>query len=142
MTHTDTPTILVVEDDVFIREDAIDVLEQEGFEPLRAGTVQEAMAVLDHRHDVRAVFTDIQMPGPRDGIDLARHLAAWRPDVPVLVTSGGIPAVDLPSGSRFLPKPYIPKQVARVLRQMIGGDGGSMVFALGGAGASGSSRSR
>jgi len=121
MRPSETPTILVVEDEVLIREDAIDVLEHEGFEALRAGSAGEAMAILDRRSDVQAVFTDIQMPGDRDGIDLARYLARWRPSLPVLVTSGrsfAAPA-DLPASSRFVPKPYMPRRVATILREMI-----------------------
>jgi CheY-like chemotaxis protein len=121
MTPSDSPTILVVEDEVLIREDAIDVLEREGFEVLRAGTVGEALAVLDGRSDVSAVFTDVQMPGDRDGVDLARHLARSRPGIAVLVTSGCSfsPPEGLPPASRFVPKPYMPRRVAAILREMM-----------------------
>ena len=113
--------VLVVEDEAFIREDAIDVLEREGFAVLRAANVQEALAVLNQRSGIRAVFTDIQMPGGLDGLDLARHLAGRRPEIAVLVTSGRSYAApdDLPAASRFIPKPYMPGAVARILREMI-----------------------
>jgi DNA-binding LytR/AlgR family response regulator len=64
------------------------------------------------------------MPGGLDGLHLARHLAAWRPGIAVLVTSGrsyAAPA-NLPAASRFIPKPYMPSEVARVLREMISDD--------------------
>ena len=118
---TETPTVLVVEDEVLIREDAIDVLEREGLMALRAGTVSEALTLLERRTDIRAVFTDIQMPGDADGVDLARLVAEQWPDVVVLVTSGrsyGAPD-DLPGASRFIPKPYMPRTVARILWEMI-----------------------
>jgi CheY-like chemotaxis protein len=116
--------VLVVEDDAFIREDVIDVLERDGFSVLRAANVREALAVLNQRSSIRAVFTDIQMPGVLDGLDLARHLAGWRPEVAVLVTSGRSYAApdDLPAASRFIPKPYRPAAVARILREMISDD--------------------
>jgi CheY-like chemotaxis protein len=115
--------VLVVEDEVFIREDLIDVLEGEGFAALRAANVHDALAVLDQRPGIQAVFTDIQMPGGLDGLDLARHLAAWRPEIAVLVTSGRYAAPDdLPAASRFIPKPYRPRAVARILREMISDD--------------------
>jgi CheY-like chemotaxis protein len=116
--------VLVVEDDAFIREDVIEVLEREGFSVLRAANVREALDVLNQRSGIRAVFTDIQMPGGLDGIDLARHLAGWRPDIAVLVTSGRSYAApgDLPATSRFIPKPYMPRAVARILREMISDD--------------------
>ena len=116
--------VLVVEDEAFIREDVIDVLERDGFSVLRAANVQEALAVLNQRSGIRAVFTDIQMPGGLDGLDLARHLAGWRPEIAVLVTSGRSYAApdDLPAASRFIPKPYMPGAVARILREMISDD--------------------
>ena len=106
---TENSVVLVVEDEAFIREDVIDVLEQSGFEALRAANAGDALTVLAARPDIRAVFTDIQMPGTLDGLDLARHVAARRPDIAVLVTSGRsyIAPDDLPPTSRFLPKPYI-----------------------------------
>ena len=97
------------------------VLERSGFETLRTAIVVDALSVLAARPDIRAVFTDIQMPGVLDGVDLARHLDARRPDIALLVTSGrGVTAPDdLPSTSRFLPKPYMPPMVAGVLREVI-----------------------
>jgi DNA-binding NtrC family response regulator len=116
--------VLVVEDEAFIREDVIDVLERDGFAALRAANVHEALAVLERRPGIQAVFTDIQMPGPLDGIYLARQVAALRPDIAVLVTSGQSYAApdDLPAASRFIPKPYMPRAVARILREMISED--------------------
>lgn len=118
--------VLVVEDEILIREDVIDVLERNGFRALRAGNAAQAVAVLGERPDVQAVFTDIQMPGALDGIDLARHVADRRPEVAVLVTSGRSYAApdNLPASSRFLPKPYMPGTVVRILREMIAEDSG------------------
>ncbi len=116
--------VLVVEDEPFIREDVIDVLEQGGFSVLRAANVREALSVLDQRPGIRAVFTDIQMPGGLDGLDLARHLDARHPEIAVLVTSGrGYAAPDdLPAACRFIPKPYMPRVVAGILRELISDD--------------------
>lgn len=118
---TRTAMVLVVEDEAFIREDVIDVLERDGFRVLRASNVQEALAVLDQRGGIDAVFTDIQMPGSLDGLDLARYLAEWRPEIAVLVTSGRSYTApeNLPAPSRFIPKPYMPATVVRILREMI-----------------------
>ena len=57
------PIVLVVEDEVLIREDVIDVLEQSGFDALRAANAEDALSVLAAHPDIRAVFTDIEMPG-------------------------------------------------------------------------------
>lgn len=133
--------VLVVEDEVLIREDVIDVLEQEGFGVARAANVQEALSVLDRRGDVDAVFTDIQMPGRLDGVDLAHHLAAERPGIVVLVTSGrsfAAPA-DLPDACRFIPKPYMPREVARILKEMVDDEPGGWGPGFGADGNRGSS---
>ena len=117
--------VLVVEDEILIREDVIDVLERNGFETLRAANVDDALSVLAARPDIRALFTDVQMPGSLDGIDLARHVAADRPEIALLVTSGRSYAPDdLPATGRFLPKPYMPATVVRILREMIAADHG------------------
>lgn len=137
-----TPVVLVVEDEVLIREDAVDVLEQEGFRTLTAGTVSEALAVLERHAGVHAVFTDIQMPGVADGVDLARQVAAERPQVAVLITSGrsiGAPE-HLPPNAKFVPKPYLPRKIARILREMID-DGPGWDPGYGNLGGSGSSPS-
>lgn len=114
--------VLVVEDEVLVREDTIDVLEGQGFEALRAANFEAALKALDARPDVDAVFTDIQMPDPRDGLDLARHVAAHHPGAAILITSGCSFAAPpgMPPGSRFIPKPYRPGTVVSLLREMIG----------------------
>ncbi len=43
---------------------------------------------------ISLVFTDVQMPGGMDGLDLARWMREHRPDVPVIVTSGQLRTED------------------------------------------------
>jgi two-component system, response regulator PdtaR len=60
------------------------------------------------RDDVAAVFTDVQMAN-MNGIALAKIVSECWPDVGIVVTSGAIPQdmkLDLPSGARFVRKPY------------------------------------
>ncbi len=47
--------VLVVEDDVFIRLDVIDILEDAGFDVLEAGNADEAIRVLESRSGIDAV---------------------------------------------------------------------------------------
>jgi FixJ family two-component response regulator len=56
----------------------------------------------------RLLFTDIQMPGADDGLELAQKVHQRWPRVLLLVTSGGIrvPDEDLPDDGKFLAKPY------------------------------------
>lgn len=53
------PTVLVVEDEVLIRDVVCEELADAGFEVIEVGTADEAIAVLEAREDVHLVFTDI-----------------------------------------------------------------------------------
>lgn len=81
--------ILVVEDEPFIRMVAVDVLATEGRVVLEAGCVEEALAVIDAEARIDLLFTDINMPGELDGLDLAEIVYRRQPDLKLVVTSGG-----------------------------------------------------
>ncbi len=116
------PVVLVVEDESLIRTSALEMVEQAGFEAIAASDADEAIRILESRNDIRAVFTDVQMPGSMDGLRLARVVRSRWPPVALIVTSGRtkISEADLPSGGRFLDKPYHSGQVGATLQQLIG----------------------
>ena len=111
---------LVIDDEVFARLFAIQILLDEGFTVLEAGDASEGLEVLDRNDDVRLVFTDISMPGDMDGLELARAVRDYRPDVAVLVTSGRAEPEegDLPAGGKFLPKPYTAHSLMSMIREL------------------------
>ena len=110
--------ILVVDDEPIVRMYAVDSLEDAGFIVVEAGDAEEALSLLDARPDIAVLFTDINMPGPMDGLDLARRVHAIRPDVQLIVTSGRIrPSNDeLPDCGAFVPKPYSASEVVSLVR--------------------------
>jgi CheY-like chemotaxis protein len=75
------PIALVVDDEALLRMYASDLLEEEGFAVLAAADAEAALRILEARPDVRLLFTDIQMPGGCDGMDLARKVHARWPNV-------------------------------------------------------------
>jgi CheY-like chemotaxis protein len=97
------------------------MVEDAGFEAIAASDADDAIRILESRNDIRAVFTDVQMPGSMDGIRLARVVRNRWPPVALIVTSGhmNVPQSDLPTGGRFLKKPYEPIQIETALRQVI-----------------------
>ncbi|WP_152385582.1 response regulator [Achromobacter sp. GbtcB20] len=103
-----TYTILVVDDNDTARWLLGEMLAAEGYVVLEANCADEAIAILERSPEVRAVVTDIEMPGLIDGLELARRIVAGLPGVAVLLTSGRHqPALDgLPHATRFMPKPY------------------------------------
>ncbi len=80
--------VLVVEDEALIRMSAAHMVEDAGFASVEAGDADEAMAILEGRDDIRAVFTDIKMPGSMDGWKLAHAIRGrWSP-IHLIITSG------------------------------------------------------
>ena len=97
------PVVLVVEDEGLIRMNATAMVEEAGFEAIAASDADEAIRILESRNDIRAVFTDVHMPGSMDGLRLARVVRKRWPPVALIVTSGqtNVPEADLPTGGRF-----------------------------------------
>ena len=81
-------TILVVEDETFIREIACEILESAGYRVLKARNPAEARTVFrDHRKTIQLLVSDFMLPGG-NGRDLARELRIINPALRVLLISG------------------------------------------------------
>lgn len=115
------PVVLVVEDEALLRMNAVEMIEDAGFQALDAADADEAITILETRDDIRVVFTDIDMPGSMDGIKLAQAVRGRWPPVKIVATSGHfrLKAGDLPEDGRFLPKPYDFAQVTGIIREVI-----------------------
>lgn len=100
--------VLIVEDDGLLRELAAELLADAGFVALEAADAGQAIAVLEVRSDVAAIFTDINLPGPMDGLQLAHMVRGRWPAIKILVASGRVRPMrsELPPRSVFLEKPY------------------------------------
>jgi len=116
------PVLLIVEDDPLVRMAAVGIAEEAGFSVLEATDADEAIRVLQGRSDVRVVFTDIDMPGSMDGLELAQAVRNRWPPVEVVLTSGKMrPSADeLPERSHFVPKPYDFSRLTGLLRELSG----------------------
>lgn len=114
--------VLVVEDEPLVLMDAMQSLEDAGFEVVDAFDAEHALLALESRPDIRAVFTDVNMPGKFDGVALARMVHDRRPDMLIVVTSGvmKVQRDDIPEGGRFIPKPYDGVQVADLIGGLLG----------------------
>ncbi len=100
--------ILVVEDEILVRLTAVASLEDLGCTTLEAGSAAEAIGILEDHPEIRVLFTDIQMPGSLDGLELAKYVRHKWPSISVVVSSGRamLSKASLPHGVRFIAKPY------------------------------------
>jgi hypothetical protein len=79
---------LVVEDNARLRALTEERLAALGFACRTAATADAAWDILQDDRDFALVFTDMVMPGAMTGFDLAQRIAAERPGIAVLLTSG------------------------------------------------------
>ena len=106
-----------------LRELAVEVLEDAGLVALQAGDAEDAVALLETRPDIAVLFTDINMPGPMNGLELVDVVRKRWPSIKILVASGDVrPRLsDLPLDSLFLGKPYRGEAVIAGLRSLMTG---------------------
>ncbi len=115
------PVVLLVEDEPLVRTLQVDILRDAGFWVLEAQDADEAFEILKRRRDVRAILTDVNMPGSLDGFEFARLVAQGWPEVGVLVISGkASPSEgDLPPGATFVAKPVRPAALVEQIQAVL-----------------------
>jgi two-component system, response regulator PdtaR len=113
--------ILVVEDETLIRLWVADLLAENGFSVLQAKDADAALRVLESRPDVKLLFTDVQMPGSINGIQLAREVHARWPHVLLVITSGRErpTRTEVPDDGHFVAKPYTGEELLRQVNDLL-----------------------
>jgi len=116
--------ILIVEDDVFIREIAVMTIEDRGYDTLSAGDVDEALFVLRSPQSIDLLFTDIYLQmAVLGGCELAHQAVKLRPKLRVLYTTGNFVTEKMKEllieGADFLRKPYTPHQLQKSVEGLL-----------------------
>jgi len=119
-------TILIVDDEIGLRELVGDALRQQHYRVLVASTGVEALKIWEQQHQrIDLLLTDMVMPGGLTGGALAAELKMRKPGLKIIFTSGYCPELigkDLLSGDvAFLPKPYLAPHLAQIVRQCLDG---------------------
>jgi len=100
-------TILVVEDEYFVREGIVGYLKDAGCTVVEAATGERAIEICRSGTPVDVVLTDIQLPGAATGFDVAETFRACRADMPIMYVSGNIANRErCVADSLFFEKPY------------------------------------
>jgi CheY-like chemotaxis protein len=116
--------ILIVEDDVFIRQIAELLIQDWGHRTLSASDVDEALALLRSPQHIDALFTDIYLKtAVLGGCDLARQAITLRPKLRVLYTTGNSMTDKMNAlfveGAHFLRKPYAQYQLQNSVEELL-----------------------
>jgi CheY-like chemotaxis protein len=98
--------VLVVDDDAVIRLIVAETMRDAGLCVVEARSGADALNYLSSGGRIDLIFSDIQMPGPIDGLALARHVHAKYPAIPVILTSGKVKPPGIGNIAGFIPKPY------------------------------------
>jgi len=111
-------TVLLVEDNVQVRDFAAELLEDLQCEVVTANDATEALVAL-RAQDFDVVFSDVIMPG-MSGLELAERLAELRPELPVLLATGFSENISRAVAMRFavVSKPYDVTSLARGLAEV------------------------
>jgi PAS domain S-box-containing protein len=117
-------TILVAEDDPFVRSSVILRIESLGYSVVAAVNGSDALLKLRTNPQIDMLFTDIVMPGGMNGWELADLARQVRPGLPVVYSSGY--ALEMlaqqgraPVQSIILVKPYRKAELAERLREAL-----------------------
>jgi DNA-binding response OmpR family regulator len=112
------PLILIVDDELLIRESLADALTENGYETLTAAAGEEALELYETR-DVAAIVTDMYMGGS-DGFVLINALRTRGETVPIIVMSGGQPELAKTLGAdATLAKPFGPRALMQMLDTLL-----------------------
>ena len=114
-------TILVVEDEVVVRDLLMAELQEVGYRVVAVDRGEEALRILqDRTQRIDWLFTDIRLPGVIDGWRVADEFRLTHPFRPVVYATAYAPeqAKHQLQGSYFFRKPYRPAQIVAAFRSL------------------------
>jgi two-component system, response regulator PdtaR len=113
------PLVLVVEDEILVRLMISEELRAEGFRVIEAANGEEALIVLKTTEEIALLLTDVRMPGPIDGTNLAGLVRSNWPSVKIIMTSAHMVEGDLVADA-FFGKPYDVASVIECTKTLLG----------------------
>ena len=119
-------TILLVEDEILLREGVQETLEVNGYTVIGAADGIEALDWLQQT-GVSLVITDLVMPN-MNGVEFIEELRVKYPKLPVIVASGspdsvqnrlGITNIQVPGASACITKPFKGKDLVELVKKVL-----------------------
>lgn len=120
----DGQLLLLVEDDPDVANAVTDQLQSLGYAVLRAESADDARALALDLPELKAVLSDIIMPGQMNGLVLAREIRRQRKDLGIALMTGYADWSDLAGNERdcqfpVLTKPFTDDQLAQTLQEIL-----------------------
>lgn len=117
--------VLLVDDEVVIRELLAEVLRDAGLDVVEARNADEAMRLLSGRERIDILLTDVQMPGKLDGVDLVRKARHIDENMPVMIISAYMHRVmdrigGIVPAPMLVSKPYNLQNVVNRVNELVG----------------------
>jgi DNA-binding response OmpR family regulator len=116
----DQPTILVCEDEYFIRTDLSDHLREAGYRVIEAKDAERAQSLFLSGERIDLLSTDVVMPGAMDGLELAQWVRNRYPTVPIMVVTGWPKHEPVARGyDAFVMKPYRIEDLLKRIKALV-----------------------
>jgi DNA-binding response OmpR family regulator len=118
--------ILLVEDELLLREGVMENLEAHGYTVIGAGDGKEALEWLDQT-EISLIITDLVMPN-MNGVEFIKQVRLKYPKVPIIVSSGstdtvrsrlGISNINVPGASASIMKPFKSKELVDLVEKVM-----------------------
>jgi CheY-like chemotaxis protein len=110
--------ILLVEDEMLVRELAFEDLADEGFDVVPASNGDDALAILRDDQSFDLLFTDIRMPGSVDGYGVAAEGKRLIDGLKIIYATGLTDDAPLAANERTLSKPYSRETLLALLAEL------------------------
>jgi two-component system, cell cycle sensor histidine kinase and response regulator CckA len=110
-------TVLVVDDDLLVRDVVARILEASGYATVTAKDGYDAIRLLADRH-VDLMITDVKMPG-LDGADLGMRAKSMRPELHVIYMTGFSDGVKKVQHGVVIEKPVRAADLMKIVRHEI-----------------------
>jgi DNA-binding NtrC family response regulator len=117
-----TTKILIVEDELPVRDLCQTFLHNNGFESLVATNGEEGLAVYHkEQREIALVLSDVEMP-VKNGIEMAREIFSTSPHPRIILMSGNFPEIPSEEMNRLcslIAKPFTSTQLIKAVKDCL-----------------------
>ena len=120
VTFSQAPKILVVDDDELVLKVVVAILKAANFKVLSADSGASAIELAEEKRQIDMLLSDVDMPG-MSGPDLGEALKKARPDLHVMLMSGGVDGnlLVLNYGWAFILKPFVAAKLVQMITKVL-----------------------